>query len=824
MPTEFQKVMDLTLVNKDSTFVYIDDILIVTKGEKSVHMQKVREVLEVLDKANLQLKADKCKIACTEIEWLGYKLSGEGVTPINGKIQGISERLRPNNLKELRSFLGAVNQLNKFVPDLASICAPFRSILKKEAEWKWTKEHEEAFLKINQEIKSITELTHFKRNKKLRIICDASKQGLGAVLQQQQDNQEWKPVSFASRFLTNFEAKYSINELELLAVVWGIEHFRNYVYGVKFQVILDHKALASVLRPNRRNKTFSSRLTRWVDRLLPFEFEVIHAPGRVLGFADYLSRHPTELKGTVVKAEKLWNDWFTVNTITRINVIPENETTPQDVPRERKLTRAPDSVLRVENEPEDRQATKAKQATREKQREGKQPIKLRENKANENERIISVDDKLANVSKQRESKIVQTGASEIIDKINQAYLPANYEADKVLQKVIQLVKTREGSKISRLPAPWREKFKAFSVDHRNYLYMDQRLVIPANLRSSIMSSIHYGHPGRDTMLRYVADIWWPKIHREVINTAKCCEQCSEAGKNVKTLSKQSQFGEIPKSKEPNEEIALDFAGPFQNAEHGKKYLLVAVDNYSAWPDALFLHKPTTKKVIEFLKTYVAQYGIPKQIRSDPGSVFTSEEFKTFCRQFQIKHVTCPVRDHRGNGKIERLIRTLNERLRTNKNIILKRDKSGLSEILYALRMGKKADGKSPFEKLYGREPNTVKSNIINKIKNVSENDPKVEFTQSDFEEEVDSTILVRERTKGSKLEGQYKRKTGKVIKESAHTITFLPKNSKKEVVYAKRDVAKASETKLAEEQKAGLRSRSESISIHNVLKAEKVQK
>ena len=155
MPTEFQKVMDLTLVNMDGTFVYIDDILIVTKGEKSVYMQKSREVLEVLDEANLQLKADKCKIACTEIEWLGYKLSGEGVAPINGKIQGINEKLRPNNLKELRSFLGAVNQLNKFVPDLSSICAPFRSILKKEAEWKWTKEHEEAFLKTNQEKKSI---------------------------------------------------------------------------------------------------------------------------------------------------------------------------------------------------------------------------------------------------------------------------------------------------------------------------------------------------------------------------------------------------------------------------------------------------------------------------------------------------------------------------------------------------------------------------------------------------------------------------------------------------------------------------------------------
>ena len=81
-------------------------------------------------------------------------------------------------------------------------------------------------------------MTHFKKHKKLRIICDASKHGLGAVLQQQQSNQEWKPVSFASRFLTDFESKYSINELELLAVVWAIEHFKNYVYGVKFQVII----------------------------------------------------------------------------------------------------------------------------------------------------------------------------------------------------------------------------------------------------------------------------------------------------------------------------------------------------------------------------------------------------------------------------------------------------------------------------------------------------------------------------------------------------------------------------------------------------------
>ena len=92
-------------------------------------MQKVREVIQILDKANLQLKVGKCKIECEKIEWLGYEITCSGIFPVNGKVPGSSEKLRPTHLKELRSFLGADNQLNKFVSDTASICFPFRSIL-----------------------------------------------------------------------------------------------------------------------------------------------------------------------------------------------------------------------------------------------------------------------------------------------------------------------------------------------------------------------------------------------------------------------------------------------------------------------------------------------------------------------------------------------------------------------------------------------------------------------------------------------------------------------------------------------------------------------
>ena len=107
-------------------------------------------------------------------------------------------------------------------------------------------------------------MTHFKRNCPLRIICDASKQGLGAVSQQNEES-SWKPVAYASRFLRDFDGKFSITGLEFSAVVWSVETFKNYVYGIDFGTLSNHKAVKSVLKANKANKAFSSRLTRWED-------------------------------------------------------------------------------------------------------------------------------------------------------------------------------------------------------------------------------------------------------------------------------------------------------------------------------------------------------------------------------------------------------------------------------------------------------------------------------------------------------------------------------------------------------------------------------
>ena len=111
-------------------------------------------------------------------------------------------------------------------------------------------------------------------------------------MEQQNDEDLRVPISFASRYLNTQEKKYSTNELELLAVVWAVDRYKHYLLGKPFIIATDHKALTSALDGNKSNKTYQSRLTRLVDRLLPYQFNIVHIPGRDMGIVDYLSRDP----------------------------------------------------------------------------------------------------------------------------------------------------------------------------------------------------------------------------------------------------------------------------------------------------------------------------------------------------------------------------------------------------------------------------------------------------------------------------------------------------------------------------------------------------
>ncbi len=112
MPAEFQQAMDRTLGNQKGVFAFIDDVLIISKGSKEEHEQLVRNTLKKMDKQEMSLKLEKCTFGNHEIEWLGCKITQDGINPLKGKIESIQQQQRPKTLKQLRSLLGAAHQLN----------------------------------------------------------------------------------------------------------------------------------------------------------------------------------------------------------------------------------------------------------------------------------------------------------------------------------------------------------------------------------------------------------------------------------------------------------------------------------------------------------------------------------------------------------------------------------------------------------------------------------------------------------------------------------------------------------------------------------------
>ena len=125
MPAEFQKAMDYTLIGLENTYCFLDDILIVSKGSLNSHKNYVMKCLQRLDDEKLRINLPKCHFGKLEYDWLGYHISQEGISPLESKTAAILALDAPKTLKKLRSFLGSVHYIGKFIPNLAQIGHPF---------------------------------------------------------------------------------------------------------------------------------------------------------------------------------------------------------------------------------------------------------------------------------------------------------------------------------------------------------------------------------------------------------------------------------------------------------------------------------------------------------------------------------------------------------------------------------------------------------------------------------------------------------------------------------------------------------------------------
>ena len=183
-PAEFQRVMDSILNEFPQANAFIDDILATTRGTEVEHISLVEKILRKLNRKNISLKLPKCEFAKREWEWLGHRITETGVMPLKRETSPIDALAAPKTLTQLKSFMGSIHSLQKHLPAIAETSAPLRPLLSKKSDYNWTAECENAFQNIKLGVSNIVELKHFDIHKDIRVVCDASHNGLGAVLEQ----------------------------------------------------------------------------------------------------------------------------------------------------------------------------------------------------------------------------------------------------------------------------------------------------------------------------------------------------------------------------------------------------------------------------------------------------------------------------------------------------------------------------------------------------------------------------------------------------------------------------------------------------------------
>ena len=231
-PATFQTVMNSIFAPylKKFVVVYLDDILIFSRSEEE-HKAHVRLVLDVLRREQFYVTKAKSRFAQTEIQYLGHIVNAQGIRPDPKKVSAVQSWLVPNNVHDVRSFLGLCNYFRKFIDHYSSIAVPLTNLTKKSVGWDWTGRCQDAFEKLKHSLAEAPLLRTPDEKKPYEVITDASDYGLGAVLLQ-----EGYPIAFESRKLNSAELNYTVTEKEMLAVVHALRVWRCYLEGAQFTV------------------------------------------------------------------------------------------------------------------------------------------------------------------------------------------------------------------------------------------------------------------------------------------------------------------------------------------------------------------------------------------------------------------------------------------------------------------------------------------------------------------------------------------------------------------------------------------------------------
>lgn len=672
-PATFQRLMNTVLdglIGKDC-LVYLDDIIVFNTSLQE-HIESLDRVLKRLSEANLKVQLDKSEFLRRQTEFLGHIVTPQGIKPNPNKIKAIINYPIPKTEKQIKQFLGLAGFYRKFIQNFSNITKPLTQCLKKGNKINCNdKEYIKAVETIKLLITKEPILAYPDYEKQFTLTTDASNIALGAVL-----SQNSHPICFASRTLNTHEINYSTTEKELLAIVWATKYFRPYLFGRKFIINSDHRPLQWLHNLKEPN----AKLQRWKIKLNEFDFEIKYIPGKENYVADALSRIQNQ-------------DCF-LNEIRTENL--ENETNEENIVDYNENEEVSVAVATCHSADED------------------------------NLNYIPITERPLNIFK-NQIKILRGNQNKIFTKkIFSNNITTIIYKELDINSIKDIIKTYLINKNITIYMPNDDDFILLQNTYSTLIQNNSHKVLRAtkileniiefsDFKTKVLE-IHISglHQGIEKIVKIFKNkYYYPNYVREISKIINECELCNNC-KN-EHISHKLPFKITPPTYETREKFVVDFW------QWNKQYYLTCIDVFSKFAT---LEPVTSLNWIETKRALIKIFnsmGPPKVLKIDQDQGMNNINIKNWCQELNINlEITT---GKTGIGDIERLHKTLNEKLRiinTSKDKELIYLQIEQTIFTYNHNIVHSTMGETPYNIFFNKyEPQTnpqkVKENRINNI-------------------------------------------------------------------------------------------------------------
>ena len=285
-PSNFQKLTEYVIRDIPGAYVYLDDIIIGTDDYAS-HCEALALVLQRLQHYDLRINLRKATFGKETVTYLGYQISNKSIMPGKRKTQAILDAKPPQNVKQIKQFLGLCGFFRKTIPRFSEISAPLNKLVRKDSGYENGPLPDialQAFKKLQSSLGSRPTLTPVNFDREFIVTIDTSKIAHGAILSQKDEKGEERICAYASSLLPDSKINRPAIQLEKEGIRWALQHFRPYLLGREFLIRTDHKPLVSLAKGT---VDITDSVSAEIQKYLPFRVEYL--PGNKMP-ADYLSR------------------------------------------------------------------------------------------------------------------------------------------------------------------------------------------------------------------------------------------------------------------------------------------------------------------------------------------------------------------------------------------------------------------------------------------------------------------------------------------------------------------------------------------------------